>query len=86
MRERQQVLSSSGLVLAFTCRALDEDISVDGLLRGLPSGEQRRVVQRWSQKRRRPANPALAAGEPRAQGSIEVAENALARLAAERPR
>lgn len=39
--------------------ALDEDISVDGLLRGLPSGESAASLERWRASRRRPANPRL---------------------------
>ncbi len=36
--------------------ALDEDISVEGLLRGLPSGESPVSLARWRASRRRPAN------------------------------
>ena len=39
--------------------ALDEDISVDGLLRGLPSGESPASLDRWRASRLRPANMAL---------------------------
>ena len=35
---------------------LDEDISVEGLLLGLPSGESAASLQRWRAIRRRPAN------------------------------
>ena len=35
---------------------LDEDISVEGLLLGLPSGESAASLQRWRAARRRPAN------------------------------
>ena len=35
--------------------ALDEDISVEGLLLGLPSGESAASLQRWRVARRRPA-------------------------------
>ena len=35
--------------------ALDEDISVDGLLRGLPSGESDASLARWRASRKRPA-------------------------------
>src|SRR5688500_4996634 len=35
---------------------LDEDISVDGLLRGLPSGESSESFKRWLASRGRPAN------------------------------
>jgi hypothetical protein len=38
---------------------LDEDISVDGLLRGLPSGESPESFKRWLAARRRPANKPL---------------------------
>jgi hypothetical protein len=39
--------------------ALDEDISVDGLLRGLPSGESAASLDRWRASRTAPANRAL---------------------------
>lgn len=39
--------------------ALDEDISVEGLLRGLPSGESAESFERWLASRRRPANRRL---------------------------
>lgn len=35
---------------------LDEDISVEGLLRGLPSGESRASLNEWRAARKRPAN------------------------------
>jgi hypothetical protein len=35
---------------------LDEDISVDGLLQGLPSGESPTSLERWRASRKRPAN------------------------------
>src|SRR5207245_7859819 len=35
---------------------LDEDISVEGLLAGRPSGESQRSFQRWLESRRTPAN------------------------------
>jgi hypothetical protein len=35
--------------------ALDEDISIEGLLLGLPSGESGASLQRWRASRRRPA-------------------------------
>jgi uncharacterized protein DUF2442 len=38
---------------------LDEDISVDGLLRGLPSDESRESFKRWLAARQRPANKRL---------------------------
>ena len=39
--------------------ALDEDISVDGLLQGRPSGESDESFTRWLNSRRRPANRRL---------------------------
>lgn len=41
--------------------ALDEDVSVEGLLRGLPSGESSASLERWRASRKRPANRAHAA-------------------------
>ena len=38
---------------------LDEDISVEGLLQGLPSGESAASLKRWRATRKRPANMAL---------------------------
>ena len=38
---------------------LDEDISVEGLLRGLASNESAASLQRWRASRRRPANPRM---------------------------
>jgi len=38
---------------------LDEDISVEGLLQGLPSGESPASLKEWRQTRKRPANQAL---------------------------
>jgi hypothetical protein len=35
---------------------LDEDISVEGLLQGLPSGESPESLKRWRASRKRPAN------------------------------
>jgi hypothetical protein len=37
---------------------LDEDISIDGLLQGLPSGESLASLKRWRASRKRPANQA----------------------------
>src|SRR5258705_6023768 len=37
---------------------LDEDISIAGLLAGLPSGENARSLKRWLASRRRPPNEA----------------------------
>ena len=38
---------------------LDEDISVEGLLQGLPSGESRASLDEWRALRKKPANQAL---------------------------
>lgn len=38
---------------------LDEDISVEGLLQGLPSGESSTSLNAWRAARKRPANTAL---------------------------
>jgi uncharacterized protein DUF2442 len=38
---------------------LDEDISVEGLLQGLPSGESPASLNEWRATRKRPANKAL---------------------------
>ena len=38
---------------------LDEDISIDGLLRGLPSGESLESLNEWRVARKRPANTRL---------------------------
>ena len=35
---------------------LDEDISIDGLLQGLPSGESLASLNKWRDGRKRPAN------------------------------
>ena len=45
---------------------LDEDISVEGLLLGLPSGESAASLERWRATRRRPANKRM---EPARSGS-----------------
>jgi hypothetical protein len=45
---------------------LDEDISVEGLLLGLPSNESSASLQRWRAGRRRPANRRM---EPTRSGS-----------------
>src|SRR5712691_1947935 len=37
---------------------LDEDISIEGLLQGLPSGESRGSLDAWRASRKRPANKA----------------------------
>ena len=58
MRERQQwELIGPGIGIHWP--ALDEDISIDGLLRGLPSGESAESFTRWLAGRGRPANQRL---------------------------
>ena len=43
---------------------LDEDISVYGLLQGLPSGESPTSLREWRKSRQRPANQALQPTSP----------------------
>src|SRR6266545_7178863 len=58
MRERQQwELIGPGLGIHWP--ALDEDISVNGLLQGRPSGESEASFSRWLTSRQRPANRRL---------------------------
>ena len=58
MKERQQwELIGPGIGIHWP--ALDEDISVDGLLKGLPSGESPESLNRWLSARRRSANQRL---------------------------
>jgi hypothetical protein len=57
-RERQQwELIGPGLGIHWP--ALDEDISVEGLLQGRPSGESEASFARWRGSRPRPANKRL---------------------------
>jgi hypothetical protein len=57
-RERRSwVLIGSGIGIHW--RALDEDISVEGLLRGERSGESPTSLRSWRAGRKRPANKAL---------------------------
>ena len=57
-RERQQwELVGPGIGIHWP--ALDEDISVDGLLQGLPSGESEESFRRWLNSRPRPASRRL---------------------------
>jgi hypothetical protein len=49
---------------------LDEDISVDGLLRGLPSGESPASLERWRHSRRARRHPA----GPRTQSAAHAAQ------------
>ena len=56
LRERRQwELIGPGLGIHWP--ALDEDISVEGLLQGLPSGESAASFKRWLAARGRQANP-----------------------------
>lgn len=58
MKERQQwELIGPGIGIHWP--ALDEDISVEGMLKGLPSGESPESFNRWLSSRRRPANRRL---------------------------
>jgi Protein of unknown function (DUF2442) len=67
LRERQQwELIGPGLGIHWP--ALDEDISVEGLLQGLPSGESEESFARWLNSRRGPANRRLQPTKAR-QGS-----------------
>lgn len=55
VRERQQwELIGPGIGIHWP--ALDEDISIEGLLRGLPSGESAESFKRWLASRGSPAN------------------------------
>ncbi len=57
-RERRAwVLIGSGVGIHWP--ELDEDISVEGLLRGERSGESKSSLRAWCAARRRPANKAL---------------------------
>jgi len=57
-RERRQCeLIGPGIGIHWP--ALDEDISVEGLLQGLPSGESPESLKRWFASRKRPANPRI---------------------------
>jgi hypothetical protein len=47
--------------------ALDEDISIEGLLQGLPCGESAESLGRWLNSRRRPANRRLQPTKARQQ-------------------
>ena len=54
MKERQQwELIGPGIGVHWP--ALDEDVSIDGLLKGAPSGESPESFKRWLHSRRRPA-------------------------------
>ena len=55
-RERWELIGSG---VGIHWPALDEDISVEGLLYGRPSGESEASFQRWLNSRRRPANTRL---------------------------
>ena len=58
LKERQQwELIGPGIGIHWP--ALDEDVSIDGLLKGAPSGESPESFNRWLSSRRRPANQRL---------------------------
>ena len=58
MKERQKwELIGPGIGIHWP--ALDEDISIDGLLKGAPSGESPESLNRWLSSRRRPSNQRL---------------------------
>ena len=74
-KERQQwELIGPGIGIHWP--ALDEDISVDGLLKGAPSGESPESFNRWLSLRPRPANrrlqPAKARRGSRSKRSARV--------------
>lgn len=48
---------------------LDEDISVEGLLRGVPSGESEASLARWRAARKKPASRRLQPTKARRAGS-----------------
>lgn len=76
MKERQQwQLIGPGIGIHWP--ALDEDISVEGLLRGAPSGESEESFKRWLASRR-PANRRLQPAKARRRSGI--ARGARARL------
>jgi hypothetical protein len=71
-RERQQwELIGPGLGIQWP--ALDEDISVDGLLQGRPSGESKASFARWLKARQRPANRRLQPAKARQRSGIKRA-------------
>ena len=64
LKERQQwELIGPGLGIHWP--ALDEDISIEGLLHGLPSGESAASFKRWLEARGQPADHRL---QPSARG------------------
>lgn len=69
-RERQQwELIGPGVGIHWP--ALDEDISVEGLLQGLPSGESKASFTRWLESRPRPANRRLQPTKARQRGGAK---------------
>ena len=62
---RQWRLIAAGIGIHWP--ALDEDISVEGLLQGLPSGESAASLKRWQTERHRPANRRLQPTKARRQ-------------------
>ncbi|MBI4476421.1 MAG: DUF2442 domain-containing protein [Acidobacteria bacterium] len=75
LRERQQWrLIGSGIGIHWP--ALDEDISVEGLLKGLPSGESPESFARWLASRNRPANRRLQPAKARRASGKNLGERA----------
>ena len=68
--------------------ALDEDISVDGLLRELPSGESAASLRRWRTSRRRPSHraPRRTRGTRRRRRTPNAASPVGSRVLGRRPR
>jgi hypothetical protein len=62
---RQWQLIASGVGIHWP--VLDEDISIEGLLQGLPSGESAASFERWQNARHRPANRRLQPTKARRQ-------------------
>jgi hypothetical protein len=77
MKERQRwELIGPGIGIHWP--ALDEDISIDGLLKGAPSGESPESFNRWLSSRRRPASHRLQPVKARRRSSTK--RSARARL------
>ena len=78
-RERRQwELIGPGLGIHWP--ALDEDISIEGLLQGRPSGEGDASFSQWLQSRQKPANKRVKATSARQQNRYEAPPCAPARL------
>jgi len=76
LKERQQwELIGPGIGIHWP--ALDEDISVEGLLQGSPSGESSESFNRWLASRGRPANSVQPAKARRSSGTKRGARTRL---------